>query len=180
MALSPAHGLAVLRAAFGLYFVVSALNKLATGWLTSADPLTRFVGRNLEQSPVAYASFLEGVVLPHAMTFALLVVFGELTAGLLLYLGLFTRLGGLVGAWLVLNFMLAKGLLNDAGSNDRLFFVACLTFGLAGAGLAWGLDGALRTTLEANPLTRWLAGIPGPSHWQPTVAPVRPKQDRAA
>jgi len=180
MALSPAQGLAVLRAAFGLYFVVSALNKLATGWLTSGEPLTRFVGRNLEQSPAVYASFLDGMVLPNAMTFGQLVVLGELVAGLSLYLGLFTRLGGLVGAWLVLNFMLAKGLLNDAGSNDRLFFVACLTLGIASAGLVWGLDGVLRTTLETNPLTRWLAGIPKPSRVQPTAAPVRPRQDRAA
>ncbi len=135
-----------------------------TGWFSSGDGLVQFVGRNLEGSASVYTSFLNGVVLPNAPTFAQLVVLGEWVAGLSLLLGLGTRLGGIVGAWLVLNYMLAKGLLNEAGSSDRLFFVACLTFSVASAGLVWGLDGVLRPYLDFNPLTRWLIGSPTPSH----------------
>jgi uncharacterized membrane protein YphA (DoxX/SURF4 family) len=163
MTLTPARGLAVLRAAFGLYLVVSALSKTTSGWFSSTEPLMGFVGRNLEGATPIYASFLDGTVLPYAAVFAPLVVLGEFVAGVSLLLGLGTRLGGIVGAWLVLNYMLTKGLLNDAGSSDRLFFVACLTFAVAAAGLVWGLDGALRPILETNPITRWLAGLPTPS-----------------
>jgi uncharacterized membrane protein YphA (DoxX/SURF4 family) len=159
MSLSPSQGLALIRAAFGLYLVVSALQKTTTGWVEGGQGMADFLGKNLESAPSMYAGFLNSVVIPNAPLFGQLVLLGEWVAGLSLLLGLFTRLGGLVGAWLVLNYMLAKGLLNDAGSNDRLFFVACLALGFAGAGLMWGLDGALRPTFEANPITRWLAGI---------------------
>jgi thiosulfate dehydrogenase (quinone) large subunit len=160
MSLSPSQGLALIRAAFGLYFVVSAFRKTTTGWVDGGQGVADFLGRNLENAEPMYAGFLNAVVIPNAPLFGQLVLLGEWVAGISLLLGLFTRLGGLVGAWLVLNYMLAKGLLNDAGSNDRLFFVACLALGFAAAGLVWGVDGALRPTLEANPISRWLAGIP--------------------
>jgi uncharacterized membrane protein YphA (DoxX/SURF4 family) len=162
MALASAQGLALIRIAFGVYFIVSAFRKTTEGWLTSADGLTGFLERNVDVAAPLYASFLDTIVRPHAPTFAQLVVLGEWVAGLTLLLGLFTRLGGIVGAWLVLNYMVAKGLPNDAGSNDRLFFVACIALAFAASGLAWGLDGAWRPVLEGNPLTRWLSGLPGP------------------
>ena len=92
--------------------------------------------------------------------FSQLVTIGEWVAGLLLVLGLLTRLGSLVSIWLALNYMLMKGLPSLNGSSDRLFILASLAFLLGSAGLAWGLDGAWRHSLAGNPLTRWLAGIP--------------------
>jgi hypothetical protein len=62
--------------------------------------------------------------------------------------------------WLMLNFMLAKGLPNSEGSQDRLFFASCAAFAVSAAGLVWGLDGALRHTLESNAVLRWLSGLP--------------------
>ncbi len=162
MTLSAAQGLALIRVAFGVYFIVSALRKTTTGWLTSEDALMQFVGRNVEGAASGYASFLNSVVLPHASIFAQLVVLGEWAAGLSLLFGLATRLGGIVGAWLVLNYMLAKGLPNESGSVDRLFFVVCLALAAASAGLVWGLDGALRPKLESNPVIRWLTGTRPP------------------
>ena len=44
------------------------------------------------------------------MVFSQLVLLGEWVAALSLTLGLLTRLGALTSMWLVLNFMLAKGL----------------------------------------------------------------------
>jgi uncharacterized membrane protein YphA (DoxX/SURF4 family) len=164
MAFSTAQGLALIRAAFGLYFLVSAWRKTTGGWFTSGDGVTNFVERNFENAPASYAAFLDGVVLPGATTFSQLVVLGEWVAGLSLLFGLLTRLGAIVGMWLVLNFMVTKGLANDAGSTDRLFFVTCFAFAAAAAGLVWGLDGTLRPTLASNPVTRWLAGIPAPEH----------------
>jgi uncharacterized membrane protein YphA (DoxX/SURF4 family) len=163
MAFTAGHGLALTRASFGLYFIVDALKKTADGWLTDPDKMMQFLDKNMESTPATYATFLDGVVMPNAPIFSMLVVLGMWTAGISLLLGLFTRLGGIVGMWLVLNFMLAKGLLNGEGSNDRLFFAACFAFAAAAAGLVWGLDGALRPTFEHNPVTRWLAGIPAPA-----------------
>ncbi len=95
MTLSPGQGLALIRAAFGLYFVVSALRKTLSGWLGNGEELTQFVGRNLEAAEPFYASFLDTVVVPNATTFAQLIVLGEWVTGVTLLLGLFTRLGGL-------------------------------------------------------------------------------------
>lgn len=170
MYITAAQALALCRIGFGLYFIAQAWDKTARGWLVSGEPLARFLfGNPAAQPPTRglaanaeafYRPFLDSVVQPNALLFAQLVTIGEWVAGVLLVLGLLTRLGTLVGMWLVLNYMLAKGLLALAGSSDRLFFLACLAFLLSAAGLTWGLDGALRRTLAGNPLTRWLAGVP--------------------
>ena len=81
MPLHAAQGLSLIRMAFGLYFVVSAFRKTTMGWLTSSEPLTSFVGRNLEASTPPYGDFLATAVLPNADRFAQLVVFGEWVAG---------------------------------------------------------------------------------------------------
>jgi uncharacterized membrane protein YphA (DoxX/SURF4 family) len=168
MALRPWHALSLIRISFGFYLVVSALRKTTEGWLTSGEPVTGFVGRNLEASAAGYRGFLEAVVLPNADRFAQLILLGEWVAGLSLLFGFLTRLGALSGMWLVLNYMLAKGLPEFEGSQDRLFFVSCAVLGLSAAGLVWGLDGALRPYLSANPITRWLAGVPAlPSEVRP-------------
>jgi thiosulfate dehydrogenase [quinone] large subunit len=173
MAFTTAQGLALTRAAFGLYFLVDALKKTTGGWFTDGDGVTQFLGRNMENAGATYGAFLAEVVMPNASTFSQLVVLGEWVAGLSLLFGLLTRLGSIVGMWLVLNFMLAKGLLDGEGSNDRLFFVACFAFAAAAAGLTWGLDGALRPILASNPVTRWLAGIPEPERRPVEVWPER-------
>jgi uncharacterized membrane protein YphA (DoxX/SURF4 family) len=96
--------------------------------------------------------------LPNADVFARLFTLGEWVAGISLLLGLLTRLGALTGMWLMLNFMLLKGLPNIAGSIDRLFFLTCLVFLVTSAGLVWGLDGVLRRYLAGNPLGRLATG----------------------
>ena len=160
MVLNATQGMSLIRIAFGLYFVISAWRKTTGGWLSSGQPVAGFVERNLEASAAGYRGFLESVVLPQADRFAQLIVLGEWVTGLSLLFGFLIRLGALSGMWLVLNFMLTKGLPDFEGSQDRLFFASCAVFALSAAGLEWGLDGALRRHLAANPVTRWLAGIP--------------------
>ena len=118
-----------------------------------------------------FRPFLENVVAPNAATFAPLIALGEFTVGVTLVLGLFTRLGAITAMWLTLNYMLAKGLAAGGGSTDRLFFALDLAFLLGSAGLAWALDGVRRRELGANPVTRWLAGIPE-SPEQPAQRPA--------
>ena len=168
MPLHAAQGLSLIRIAFGLYFVVSAFRKTTTGWLSSSDPLSSYVGRSLEGATPAYGDFLATTVLPNADRFAQLVVLGEWVTGISLLAGLLTRMGSLVGMWLMLNYMLDKGLPTYDGSQDRLFVASCAVFAVTAAGLVWGLDGALRPHLESNPITRWLAGLPARAHVVPT------------
>jgi uncharacterized membrane protein YphA (DoxX/SURF4 family) len=162
--LSYGQGLALLRIGFGLYLLSNAIWKITMGWLGSGDHMMRvFIGPALQNNTVEgfYRPFLEGTVAPAAATFAQLVVWGELLVAMSLILGLFTRLGALGTIFLVSNFMLMKGLLNNAGSSDRLFFLAGVVFFLTSAGLVWGLDGYLRHVWATNPLTRWSAGLTG-------------------
>ena len=177
MALSAAQGLALMRAGFGLYFLVSALRKTTTGWLTDPQPMLQFLQRNGEGMTPGYSTFIDSVVAPNAPLFSQLVVLGEWVAGLSLLLGFLTRLGSIAGMWLLLNFMLAKGLPNFEGSSDRLYFLMCFAFAAAAAGQVWGLDGKLRATLTTNPLTSWLAGIRTPARPSLDPFPERREED---
>jgi uncharacterized membrane protein YphA (DoxX/SURF4 family) len=172
MYVSAGRGLALMRMAFGLYFLSYAVDKTTAGWLTSAGPMTMSVFGNPNATPPSrglsanatplYADFLTNVVQPNTGLFSTLVVLGECVAGLLLLFGLLTRFGAIVGITLNLNYMFMKGLPSNGGSIDRLFLAAEIVFLLAAAGLIWGLDGALRQQLAGNPVTRWLAGLSGP------------------
>src|SRR5581483_3236391 len=71
--------------------------------------------------------------------FGWLITAGELTAGTLLFLGLFTRFGAVLGLWLNLNYQWMKGWGNNAGFNDRGWIVCELVILLVGAGLVVGL-----------------------------------------
>ena len=158
--ISAAHGLALVRIAFGLYMIMSALSKTMQGWLTNGGPLSQMLQQTLPRADPFYRAFLEGTVLPNVNLFAQLVTVGEWVVGLSLLFGLLTRVGSLVGMWLMLNFMLMKGLANAAGSTDRLYFVLCLACFLGAAGLTWGLDGLLQRRLAGTAAARWLMGSP--------------------
>ena len=158
--ISAAHGLALVRIAFGLFMVMSALSKTTQGWLTNGGPLSQMLQRGLPGMDPFYRAFLEGTVLPNVNLFAQLVTVGEWVVGLSLLFGLLTRVGSLVGMWLMLNFMLMKGLANAAGSADRLYFVLCLACFMGAAGLTWGLDGLLQRRLAGTAAARWLMGSP--------------------
>jgi uncharacterized membrane protein YphA (DoxX/SURF4 family) len=172
MYVSPGKALALLRIGFGLYFISYALDKTMGGWLTSAGPITAYLFGNPSATPPTrgalpsaspiYADFLTNVVQPYPQLFSQLVVLGEWVAGILLLLGLLTRFGAITGILLNLNYMLAKGLMSNGGSIDRLFFFAEIVFLVAAAGLVWGLDGRLRQQLSGNTVTRWLAGLDSP------------------
>ena len=156
--LAAARGLALIRIAFGLYFLSQVYGKIEQHWFTSADAMTKFIQGNLPQSAHIYKNFLSGTVIPHAGVFSQLVFIGELVAGISLVLGLFTRVGAVVGIILNLNYMLCKGLTQGGGSVDRLFLVGEVVFFAAAAGLVWGLDGVLRDAAGRVPALNWLTG----------------------
>lgn len=180
MYLSAGKALALLRIGFGLYFTSYGLDKIMAGYLTSAGPITGFLFGNPAATPPTrgavanampfYADFLTSVVQPNIQLFAYLVALGEFVAGILLLLGLLTRLGSIIGMIMSLNYTMLGSLLANNRAIDHLFFLAELTFLLGAAGLVWGLDGQLRQALSGNAVTRWLAGLNRPA---PDDHPVR-------
>ena len=83
------RALAIVRIAFGGYFLAQGINKVASNWLVSADPLMRgFIGPALERNMAEgfYRPFLETVVQPNGLLVSQLVVLGEVAVGLSLLL----------------------------------------------------------------------------------------------
>jgi uncharacterized membrane protein YphA (DoxX/SURF4 family) len=161
MVLSSGQALALVRIAFGGYFLTQGLSKLQGGWLVTGDRLVRgTIAPALERNTAEsfYRPFLENVVQPNALLFSQLVTSAEVAVGLSLILGLLLRVSCIVAMFLNLNYMLMKGLANNAGSNDRQFVVCEITLLLAAAGLVWGLDGYLARAAAGNTIVQWLTG----------------------
>ena len=58
--LSSGHGLALLRIAFGVYFLSSAYEKTAHHWLSDGQPLAKTLRQALSRSQPGYRHFLRG------------------------------------------------------------------------------------------------------------------------
>jgi uncharacterized membrane protein YphA (DoxX/SURF4 family) len=149
----PSEWIAALRVGMGVYFAKAIWTKLAlvrvarflpvpvtsARWLTT---MPRLVARQADGNPLLwYRAFLEQVVLPHATLFAHLTAWGEVVAGTLLTLGLFTRGGALVALWLVLNYGLATQWMSPSQLTLHVVLASLLVvFAATRAGDRWGLD----------------------------------------
>jgi uncharacterized membrane protein YphA (DoxX/SURF4 family) len=160
MRLRCAHGLAIVRIGLGATFLMSAFEKTRGGWLTSGDALAGFVQKYQDAAVEPFGRFLQAIVVPNAGVFAQLVLLGEWVAGISLTLGLLTRLGAMTGVWLTLNYLLSKGPLTADATDDRIFVLSGCVVAVLAADLAWSIDGVWRRQLMANPVSRWLAGLP--------------------
>ena len=142
-----------LRIYLGVVFLVAAWPKLGAegGFQPRLEGFVRNVG--LENAHEFYRPVLEGLVLPNAGAFTLLVVFGELLIGLALLTGTATRLAAAAAMFLVLNYMLTKGAwFWTPSSNDAAFFFIGLVLILGAAGRVWGLDRRLQERYPGVPL----------------------------
>ncbi len=104
-----ATGLVVVRLFLGVFFLFQGLGKL--GWLLKSDGISRALTEYAQQANSWNAWFLQSVALPYQEIFARLVVLGELSCGVALLAGLFTRTAGLLGFLMVLSFHFASGAL---------------------------------------------------------------------
>jgi uncharacterized membrane protein YphA (DoxX/SURF4 family) len=141
--------LALVRILTGAIWLIHAVPKFLNG--AAFLPPNGFFGTYLQQGIATtvgpYHDFMVGVVQPNAAIFAELVRLGELLVGLSLVLGLFTRVGGLFGILLPLNYMAVRGAvgtLSGWGSPDAsLALLSAISF-LLPTGRIVGFDG-LRT-----------------------------------
>ena len=142
--------LVLLRVYLGVVFLIAGVPKLQGDFATG---LTAFLEqRAMEQSHPFYRGFLQEVVLPNTQLFATLVTGGEVLVGVLLVLGLLTRLSATVALLLTLNYMLAKGAWPwMPSSNDAAFAAISLALVIGAAGRTLGLDSMLARRWPRSP-----------------------------
>ena len=133
-----------------MVFLIAAVPKLRGDFPAG---LTAFLEqRAVEQSHPFYRQFLQEVVLPNTQLFASLVTWGELLVGVMLILGLMTRLSATVALLLTLNYMLAKGAWPwTPSSNDAAFAAISLALVMGAAGRTLGLDSMLARRWPRSP-----------------------------
>lgn len=109
----------------GAYASVLAIVRVLTGimWLSHGVPkftnsamflppdgaIAGYVARGIQSTTGTYHTFLLQTVQPNIGLFAELVRLGEVLVGISLVLGALTRIGGLVGIVLPLNYLAARG-----------------------------------------------------------------------
>jgi uncharacterized membrane protein YphA (DoxX/SURF4 family) len=104
-----ALGLTALRIFLGVFFLFMGLGKLA--WFTDASILTgQLTGWMNEAGPFS-RWYLETLCLPGAPVFARVVPLAELSTGLALIFGIYTRLAAMLGLLMILNFHVASGII---------------------------------------------------------------------
>jgi thiosulfate dehydrogenase [quinone] large subunit len=134
--------IAALRVYTGVFFVYNGFRKVVNDRFT--EGMVGFLNGRADSSPEFYRSFVESVVLPNKALFAGMVAFGELAIGLALILGLATRYAAAAGAFLVINFWMAKGQgVLDGTNHDVVWLAIFLVLALVPAGRIAGLDDGL-------------------------------------
>ncbi len=130
---------AFLRIYIGIYFLYAAHFKLNPFFFSSLhNKLSYFA----DHDPLRfYVIFLNHFVIPNAFLFAILIVMGELFAGIFLTAGFLTGIAGFVGIFLNLNYLLAMYWMGPAELAINLTFIMCeLVIIFTGAGKSLGID----------------------------------------
>lgn len=106
-----AFWLALFRIYAGAFWLMHGIPKFlhSDEFMPPGGMMTQFLSTQIAHTSGAYQAFLVHVVVPNAYFFAELVRLGEVVTGCLLLFGFYTRLGGLIGILLALNYLTAKG-----------------------------------------------------------------------
>ena len=137
----PRSLLAILRIYLGVILLITVLGKLTRDQAFSVELAGYLNGFALGRAAPWYRAFLAGVVLPHLQLFSVLVMTGEVVAGLGLLTGTATRAAALVAMFLFCNYMFSKGrIFWSPDSQDAAVFFAALVVFLGRAGRSWGVD----------------------------------------
>jgi uncharacterized membrane protein YphA (DoxX/SURF4 family) len=103
--------LAFVRVLTGVMWLAHGISKFTRSaeFMPPNGLITTYVTRGLQNSTGFYHVFLVNVVQPNLSLFAELVRLGEVLVGVSLVLGALTRVGGLFGVLLTLNYIAAHG-----------------------------------------------------------------------
>jgi thiosulfate dehydrogenase [quinone] large subunit len=141
----------LLRYLMALFFLGSSINKLSQGWLWSDYASRVFESRVAELDPASFgARFLLSFAIPWYPLVAWVVTLTVITVTTSLALGLMTRAGAALAAWLMV--MFAIGGYYDA-SLIPLWLIAALFIFLP-TGRWFGLDRGLHARYPKSPWFR--------------------------
>lgn len=136
-----ATGLAALRVLLGIFLTAQSLGKWA--WLFKSDALLSTLHTWQQGAHEWSAWYLQHVAIPGAPIFARLVFLGELTCGLALIFGVYTRVAALIAFLMVLNFHVAMGVLFKLDYLSNAYgppvLGGLLALAIGGARLPWSL-----------------------------------------
>jgi uncharacterized membrane protein YphA (DoxX/SURF4 family) len=144
--------LALLRIAAGLSILGPGLQKLSWFRHPALEYLLASWASHTD-SPVVLG-YLQ-LLTPHAAWLARVVVVGEIGLGSLLVIGFLTPLASIVAFLMVFNFHFASGKMVSQhyliGQDGLVYLLVFLVLVAGRAGLAFGVDGALRRRYIAGP-----------------------------
>lgn len=139
----------LLRLVPGYLFLTAGINKIQSGWLTGGGLKSALETFLATAQPFDwYKGFMTDTVLQSEITFSYLLVIGEIVVGALLLIGFLVRPGSLVGIFLCLNYLCAKGGALIGFNVESLFIVILATCVLVNPGRALGVDGFLYERLR--------------------------------
>ena len=130
---------AFLRIYIGLFFLYSAHFKLNPAFFAGLHNKLAYYANH---DPLwFYSIFLNRVAVPNAFLFAILIVMGELFAGIFLTAGFITRIAAFVAIFLNLNYLLAMYWLGPSELGLNLTFIVCgLVLIFTDSGKTLGID----------------------------------------
>jgi len=116
--------LAIVRILTGVMWLSHGIPKFtqSADFMPPNGMMVNYVARGLQTASPAYHTFLLNVVQPNIALFAELVRLGEVLVGISLLLGVLTRLGGLFGIVLTLNYLAAREHLFSSATVQSLDF----------------------------------------------------------
>lgn len=170
-----AFWLAIFRIYAGAFWLMHGIPKFtqSASFMPPTGMMQNFLNGAVANTSGPYQWFLSYVVLPNASLFAELVRLGEVATGLLLFFGLFTRGGALIGILLALNYLSAKGGLMHlsvwSGIDSAALVLSLINFVLP-TGRVLGIDGLLgRSKAAATPVGQPAVFVDEPPMRGPTA-----------
>jgi uncharacterized membrane protein YphA (DoxX/SURF4 family) len=154
-----ARWLALVRILTGIMWIAHAVPKFLKSdrFLPPNGAVSSFMSQAMQHTSGPYHAFLAATVAPNIFLFAELVRLGELLTGIALVLGLFTRLGGLVGMFLTANYIAARGMVFSSATLQSLDFTLLVLSAISlvlPTGRAFGIDALRARPRRAVPLVR--------------------------
>jgi thiosulfate dehydrogenase (quinone) large subunit len=159
-----------LRLFIGLGWLRACAEKvIEPGWRDGSSLVT-FLSGHVSAGDVAfpwYETVITQVYLPHAATLALLIVLGQLLAGMAIATGILTNAALLGGLFMNLNFLLA-----GAPNPSTFYIVIQAALLLTNAGAILGLDARLAKTIPFPLLAAQPHTERGRCRWRAPALPI--------
>jgi uncharacterized membrane protein YphA (DoxX/SURF4 family) len=132
----------------GIFWLAHGIPKFlnSPSFMPPAGYMPQMVQKAIMSQTGFYHDFLLNVVTPNITVFAELVRLGEVLAGCSLLLGVFSRVGGVAGCFLALNYIAAKGGFSSwetIGTIDAAAFMLSFMMVVVPAGRVAGVDALL-------------------------------------